>query len=144
MAARYPHRGHRPELSRATQRLAFPVFAGTRMPFGTARRDARFPGAAVPLGQGPHTGCQETFAHHLSRQASAAPQSRSLPAPDAEYLLSPDDRDFGFAAAGHDRALLHGSLPNAVHRPAPYRGLVLVDFAVLLGGASRALSQGME
>ena len=64
LAARYPHRGFRPELSRAAQGLALHVRARPGLPLGTARRDARLPGAAIALGQGPDAGRHETAAHH--------------------------------------------------------------------------------
>ena len=47
-------------------------------------------------------------------------------------------------AAGDDRAVLHGLVPDAADRPAADRGVVLVDFGVLRGRASRAVPEDLE
>ena len=70
-----------------------------------------------------------------------ARQGGSVPAPDAQHLLSADDRGFGADAAGDDRALLHGRVADGVYRPAADRGVVLVDLAVLRGRAARVVSE---
>ena len=64
LAARHAHRRFRPQLSRAAQGLAVRLSAGPRLPVGTAGRDARLPGAAVALGQGPDAGGEEAAARH--------------------------------------------------------------------------------
>ena len=80
----------------------------------------------------------------LKAPISAPRQDGSLHAPDAQYHLSADDRGFGADAAGDDRALLHGRVADDVSGSAADCGVVLVDFAVLRGGAARALSQELE
>ena len=80
----------------------------------------------------------------LQRRHAEAREGRGVPAPDAQHLLSADDRGFGADAAGDDRALLHGRVADGVHRSAADRGVVLVDFAVLRGGAARAVPQELE
>ena len=57
-----------------------------------------------------------------------------------EHFLSADDRGERADAAGDDRALLHGLVPDGDDRPAADRGVVLVDFGVLRDRASRAFS----
>ena len=51
---------------------------------------------------------------------------------------------FGADVAGDDRAVLHGLVSDADHRPAADHGFVLVDFGVLFDGATPALSQELE
>ena len=46
--------------------------------------------------------------------------------------------------AGDDRAVLHGLVPDADHRPAADHRVVLVDFGVLPGGAATAFSEDLE
>ena len=59
----------------------------------------------------------------------AAESSRHFSAPDTEYLVPDDDRRLGVNAARHDRAVLHGSLADAVSWISlADRGFVLVDF----------------
>ena len=109
LAARHAHRGFRPQLPRAAQGLALRLPARPGMPVGTARRNARLPGAAIALGQGPDAG-----RHEAAARDSASPifrcrdQDRSVLPPDAQHLLPADDRGLGADAAGDDRALLHG------------------------------------
>ena len=71
----------------------------------------------------------------------AARQGGGVPAPDAQHLLPADDRGLGADAAGDDRALLHGRVADGVSGPAADRRVLLVDFAVLCGGAARAVSR---
>ena len=78
----------------------------------------------------------------LSEQA-APHQARSQVSPDGQYRLSADDRALDAAAAGHDRALLPGLVPDAVHRPAAVPGLHVFGFELLHGGAARALPAGL-
>ena len=49
-------------------------------------------------------------------------------APDAQHLVSADDRRFGADAAGDDRAVLHGRVADGVSGSAADCGVVLVDF----------------
>ena len=145
LAARYPHRGFRPQLPRAAQGLALRLPAGPGLPVGTAGGDARLPGAAVALGQGADAGGQEAAARASCRaDIPKRVKVGSVPAPHAEHLLSADDRGLGADAAGDDRALLHGRVADGVPRPAADRGVVLVDLAVLRGGAARAVSEELE
>ena len=51
MAARHPHRRHRPQLSRANRRVEVQVSAGHRVPRRAADRDDRLQDAAGALGQ---------------------------------------------------------------------------------------------
>src|ERR1019366_8066176 len=114
------------------------------LPFRTARRNARLPGAAIALGQGAYAGRQETAAFDSPRRRFETREGRSVYAPDAQHFLSADDRTFGADAAGDDRALLHGRVADGVHRLAAHRGVVLVDLAVLRDCAARAVSQALE
>ena len=54
LAARHPHRRHRPQLPRPAQRLEVQVPAGRRVPRRAAHRDDRLQDPAGTLGQGPH------------------------------------------------------------------------------------------
>ena len=68
LAARHADRRFRPQLSRAAEGLAVRVRAGARVPFGAAGGDARLPGAAIALGQGPDAGGDEAAADHPERR----------------------------------------------------------------------------
>ncbi len=61
--------------------------------------------------------------------------------PDAEYRLPADDRGQPADAAGDDRALLHGLVPDGADRPAADRGVVLVDFGVSTWSRSASCSR---
>ncbi len=119
----------------------FVYVPGSGLPLGAAGGNARLPGAAIALGQGPDAGRHEAAAVHSEGADFPARQDGSVHAPDAEHLLSADDRGFGADAAGDDRAVLHGRLADGVSGSAADCGVVLVDFAVLRGGAARAVSR---
>src|ERR1019366_7956441 len=144
LAARYPDRGFRPQLSRPVEGLALHVRPRPGLPLGTARRNARLPSAAIALGQGLDPGRHETAALHPEGAHLAPHQGGSLHAPDAQYHLPDDDRGLGADAAGDDRALLHGRLADDVSGSAADCGVILVYFVVLRGGAARALPEELE
>ena len=128
LAARHADGGFGPELPGAVEGLAFRVPAGPGLPLGAAGGNARLPGAAIALGQGPDAGGDEAAAVDSEGRHSQAGEGGSVPAPDAQHFLSADDRGFGADAAGDDRAVLHGLDADAVSRLAADRGVVLVDF----------------
>ena len=71
-------------------------------------------------------------------------EGRGVLPPDAEHLLSADDRGERADAAGDDRALLHGLVPDADDRSAADHRVVLVDFGVLRGRPSRDFPEDLE
>ena len=141
LAARHADRRFRSELSRAAQGLEIRLPAVGRVPVGTAGRNLRFPGPAIALGEGTDAGRDEAAADHSSIEPAVAREGRSVFSSDAEYFLSADDRRFRADAAGDDRAVLHGLVPDGGDRSAADRGVVLVDFGVLRDRASRAVSE---
>ena len=68
-------------------------------------------------------------------------ETRSLHAPDAEYQLPDDDRGIDADAAGHDRALLYGHVPDGADRFPADRGVILVHFGLLPVRPESAISQ---
>ena len=91
LAARHAHRRFGPELSRPAQGLEVHVRPRARLPLGATGRDARFPGAAVALGQRADTGGHEAAALHPEGADFPARQVGSVHAPDAQHHLSHDD-----------------------------------------------------
>ena len=73
---------------------------------------------------------------HSPRQAPLADQGRGHHAPHPQHLLPHDDGGLGADAAGDDLPLLHGLVPDGVHRSAADRRLLLVDLGLLRARAS--------
>src|SRR5665213_3576951 len=101
------------------------------MPVGTARRNSRLPGAAIPLGQRPHAVREEIITHFAARKDSLPREGGSVPSSHAEHLLSADDRGIGADAACHDRAFLHGRVAHDAAGFPPYCGFLLVALGLL-------------
>ena len=76
-----------------------------------------------------------------AREAAVARQGRGVSAPDAEHFLPADAGGLGADAAGDDRALLHGRVPDGVPRSAADHGVVLVDLGVLHRGVPGTVSE---
>ena len=68
-------------------------------------------------------------------------EGRSRFPSDREHQLSADGSAFHDAAAGDDRALLSGLVPDAADRPAAVSGLELLDLRVLSDRAAGALPE---
>ena len=83
LAARHPHRRHRPLLPRATQGLALRLPAGRGMSRRAAGRDDRLQDAAGALGQGPHP------VRHQGPAAGAAQQGRRCASRSKPGITSP-------------------------------------------------------
>ena len=100
LAARHPHRGHRPQLPRPAERLEVQVPPGRRVPRRAPHRDDRLQDPAGALGQGPHPGRQEDPPQHPPLGHLRPPEARSLVSPHRQHQLP-----------AHDRALASCSCP---------------------------------
>src|SRR5690242_19633733 len=106
--------------------------------------DVRLPDPAITLGQGTHASSPEAVAVDFAIGCSSARESGSLFPLDAQHLVPAHADCFGAHAASHDRAVLHGMVSDADHRPAADHRLVLVDLGVLYGCPARVVSEELE
>ena len=108
LAARHPHRGHRPQLSRADHRLEIQISPGCRVPRRGPHRDDRLQDPAAALGQRTHPDLQKDSAPRLPLRRPAPRQDRGLVPPHRQHQLPAHDGAFRPADAGHDHPLLPG------------------------------------
>ena len=121
LAARYPHRGHRPQLPRADHRMEIQVPPGRRVSRRGPHRDDRLQDPAAALGQRPHPDLEENSAPPLPLRRSPAREDRSLVSPHRQPQLPAHGRAVGAADAGHDHPLLSGVVGDALYRLPPLR-----------------------
>ena len=95
LAARHPHRRHRPELPLAVGRLEVQIPARGRVPIRIAHRDDRLQDAASPLGQGADPDQHQSAAHDVQVECAAKDQGRGRLSSDGELELSADGRHVG-------------------------------------------------
>src|SRR3954463_3686201 len=131
MAARYPHRGLRSELSCADEGMEIRLRPRCRVPVRVAGRDARFPDTAVALVKGTDAGSDQAAPINTPLEAAETSQGRGNHASAAEHFVPAYYRRLRADASGNDRALLHGLDADAFHRYASDRCVVLVDNGVL-------------
>src|ERR1035438_10668916 len=117
------------------------LFAGRRVSSRTPGRNDRLQDAAGALGQGADSGLQENTSAGIKERRIAAPENRSLVSPDRHPELSADDCAFSLADAGHDYSLLPGLVPDALHCPATFYGIDVLDFQLLPGFAKGIVSE---
>src|ERR1700690_1746481 len=114
------------------------------MPVGAAGGNERLQIAAGALGQGLNADGDQNSAARAAFERTVLREIGSCVSSHCKYQLPVDGFPLDYFATGDDRAFLSGLDSGIGDRFAAVRGIHMLNFKFLSGGATRALSKDLE